>query len=121
MGRGLDEPGFDLRTETAGIPDLIDPPRLDDIGEKVLRAAVLRILPVEVAAALLELPAEFRQDGAFHAILGGRAVKSPAHVGRKAPDGILQNPVKSLRLPQIIVIFHIPFPLYYRKRMRRTG
>ena len=57
MGRGLDEPGFDLRTKTAGIPDLIDPPRLDDVRKKLLRTSVFRILPVEVAAAFFELPA----------------------------------------------------------------
>ena len=105
MGRGVDESGLDLRTEAPGIPDLIDPSRFDDVGKEVLRAVVFRILPVEVAAALLELPAELRQNGVFHTIDGTRPVKSFAHVGREFSDSLLQNPVESLRLLQIIV-FH---------------
>ena len=30
MGRRVHEPGIDLRAEAPGIPDLVDPPRLDD-------------------------------------------------------------------------------------------
>ncbi len=103
MSRGIDESGLDLRAETPGIPDLINPSRFDDVGKKVLRAIVFRILPVEVAAALLELPAELRQDDVFHTIDGARPVKFFAHVGREFSDGLLQNPVKSLRLLQVIV------------------
>ena len=99
MGRGVDESGIDLRAETPGIADLVNPARLDDVRKEVLRTVVFRILPVEVAAALLELPAQFRQDGPFHTIDGARPVKFLAHVGRELPDGLLQNPVEGLRLP----------------------
>lgn len=57
MGRRVHEPGIDLRAEAPGIPDLVDPPRLDDVRKKILRTSVFRILPVEVAAAFFELPA----------------------------------------------------------------
>ena len=42
-----------------------------------------------------------RQDRPFHAVLGGRAVKPPAHFGREFPDGLRQNPAEGLRLLQI--------------------
>ena len=57
MGRRVHEPGIDLRAEAPGIPDLVDPPRLDDVRKNLLRTSVFRILPVEVAAAFFELPA----------------------------------------------------------------
>ena len=98
MARGLYEPGIDLRAKASGIPDLIDPARFDDLRKEILRAAVFRILPVEVAAALLELPAQLRQDGSLHAIDRTRPVKGPAHVGREFSDILLQNPVEGLRL-----------------------
>ena len=47
-----------------------------------------------------------RQGRPFHAVLGGRAVKPPAHFGREFPDGLRQNPAEGLRLLQI-TRFHI--------------
>ena len=88
MGRSRNEPGIDLRAETPGIPDLINPSRLDDVGKKIFRAVVFRILLVEVAAALLELPAKLRQDDIFHTIDGARPVKFRTHIGRKCEVSI---------------------------------
>ena len=96
MGRSRYEPGLDLRTQAARIAHLVDPTRLDDISEEIGRTPVFRILTVEVASALLELPTQFDQHAIPNARLGTRTVKPRPRLGRKPPDRLLQRPIKDL-------------------------
>ena len=96
MGRSRYKPGLDLRTQAARITHLIDPARLDDISEEIGRTPVFRILTVEIASALLELPTQFDQHTIPDTRLGTRTIKPCPHLGRKPPDRLLQRPIKNL-------------------------
>lgn len=82
MGRSRNKSSLDLRTQTAWITDLVNPPRLNDIRKEKGCPPVFRILPVEIASALLELPAHLDKHPVADACLGTRPVKRRPLIGR---------------------------------------
>ena len=106
MGRRRDESRLHLRTQAARVAHLVDSPRLDHVRKEIGAAAVLRILPVQVTAALLELPAHLDQYAVANTRLGTRPVERGPHLGRQAPDRLLQRAVKRRVPPLFFVLVH---------------
>ena len=94
MRRRLHESRRDLRTQAARVAHFVNPARLHDVREEIRRTTVPGVLPVEVTAALQELPSLLLQHGSFHARLGTRPVEGRTHVVRKVRRGLLQRPAE---------------------------